>query len=100
MADNVSCRRCSVLRVNALCRLYEEGFRDKMYQPQVQLKSLVKTAEERGYPYGSKILFPDLAPDQVRRMCWNIASLLIDKDFQRLGVSLNGRRKPTLSVRT
>ena len=96
MADDVSCRRCSVLRVNALCRLYDEGFRDKMAQSQTQLKSLIKIAEERGYSYGSKILFPDLAPDQVRRICWNISSLLTDGDFQRLGVTLNGRKNPSV----
>jgi hypothetical protein len=96
MADDITCRRCSVLRVNALCRLYEEGFRDKIDQSRAQLKSLVKSAEKRGYPYGSKILFPDLAPDQVRRMCWNISSLLTDQDFQRLGVSLNGQKKPSI----
>lgn len=91
MTDDVSCRRCSVLRVNALCRLYAEGFNDKMNQSQAQLKSLVKTAKERGYSYGSKILAPDLAPEKVRRICWNISSLLTDKDFQRLGVNLNGQ---------
>lgn len=90
MAEKVSCRRCSVLRVNALCRLYEEGFRDGSEQSVKQLKSLVSISKERGYNDGTLVLNPDLEPDYVRRICWNISSLLNDKDFVRLGVSLNG----------
>jgi hypothetical protein len=57
-----------------------------------QLRSLVETARKRGYEQGQKVLVPDLAPHDVRRICWNISSLLTDQDFLQHGVSLDGRK--------
>ena len=89
--DEVTCRRCSIIRVNALCRLYDEGFREENDKAIENLKSLVKIAKERGYPDGVNVLFPSLSHDRVRRLCWNISSLLNDQDFLKNGVKLDGR---------
>jgi hypothetical protein len=59
----------------------------------VQLESLVKAAKDRGYPDGMRILLPDLAPDHVRRICWNISSLLTEQDFLHHGVSYDGHKR-------
>lgn len=90
MAEKVTCRRCSVLRVNTLCRLYKEGFTESNEDSKRHLKSLVNISKEKGYKEGELVLDPDLELDHVRRICWNISSLLTDQDFHRLGVSLNG----------
>jgi hypothetical protein len=88
-----TCRRCSVLRVNTLCRLYDEGFRDNDERAKKRLRSLVESARKRGYGEGHKVLVPDLPPQIVRKFCWNISSLLTDQDFLRHGVSLDGRKR-------
>ena len=88
-----TCRRCSVLRVNTLCRLYDESYHDHDERSKKRLRSLVETARKRGYGEGHKVLVPDLPPQDVRRICWNISSLLTDQDFLQLGVSLDGRKK-------
>ena len=93
MTNEGICRRCSVIRVNALCRLYDEAFKDQDERSKEQLQSLVKVAQERGYADGFKVLLPSLAHDYVRRICWNISSLLTDQDFLQHGVSINGRKK-------
>jgi hypothetical protein len=81
--------------VNVLCGLYEEGFNDNIEQSRKQLQSLVTIAKERGYPDGINILAPSLAADYVRKICWNISSLLTDMDFKRYGVPIDGRKKPS-----
>jgi len=90
-----TCRRCSVLRVNTLCRLYDESYHDHDERAKKRLRSLVETARKRGYGEGHKVLAPDLPPHDVRRICWNISSLLTDQDFLQHGVSLDGRKKPS-----
>jgi len=91
MPEKVTCRRCSVLRVNTLCRLYDEGFAGSNEISKKHLKSLVGLSKERGYNDGDLILHSNLEGHYVRKICWNISSLLTDKDFKRLGVPLNGK---------
>ena len=40
MTSEGICRRCSVIRVNALCRLYDEAFKDQDERSKEQLQSL------------------------------------------------------------
>ncbi|MBN1851016.1 MAG: hypothetical protein JW932_20820 [Deltaproteobacteria bacterium] len=85
-----------MIRVNMLCSLYDEAFQEQNNRAKKQLKSLIQTAKERGYSGGVKILIPDLAPDYVRKLCWNISSLLKDQDFSQLGINIDdGPRRPT-----
>ena len=91
MNEKVTCRRCSVLRVNTLCRLYDEGFTENDESSKKHLKALVLISKERGYSDGDFILNPGLESHYVRKICWNISSLLNDKDFKRLGIPLNGK---------
>lgn len=88
MEENAFCRRCSVVRVNTLCRLYEHGVRDGDRRAGEDLRALVKTALERGYPHAHKVLETGLDPSAVRRMCWNISSVLTDRDLQIRGIDL------------
>lgn len=91
MDSETYCRRCSVVRVNTLCNLYNEGFLDNVPESKEKLILLVELAGKRGYPEGNKILSPSLSPSFIRKYCWNISSLLKDKDFKQCGVPLNGR---------
>ena len=85
------CRRCSVLRVNTLCRLYEQGIRDGGSKALKDLKAMVKLAQERGYQPANEVLEHGLEPSTVRRMCWNISSVLEDRDFEVRGIHLGSR---------
>lgn len=91
MTDKVTCKRCSVLRVNTLCRLYEEGFRKSSESSRKQLGTFVNISKQRGYNEGDLVLNPDLDYKYVRKICWNISSLLTDQDFVRHGIPLNGK---------
>ena len=81
------------MRVNILCRLYDEGFRDMDPRSKTQFESLVRIAKDRGYSDGMRILLPGLAADHVRRVCWNVSSLLTDQDFLNHGVSPDGHKR-------
>ena len=89
MTEEVTCRRCSVLHVNTLCRLYEEAFIESSESSKKQLSTFVNISKKRGYNDGDLILNPDLDHKYVRKICWNISSLLTDQDFQRHGMPLN-----------
>jgi hypothetical protein len=91
MAEKVTCRRCSVLRVNTLCRLYEEGFKESSESSKKQLSTFVNISKKRGYSDGELVLNPNLNNKYVRKICWNISSLLTDQDFVRHGIPLNGK---------
>ena len=91
MTEKVTCRRCSVLRVNTLCRLYEEGFNESSESSKKQLSIFVSISKKRGYNDGDLVLSPDLDSKYVRKICWNISSLLTDQDFLRHGIPLNGK---------
>ena len=82
-----------MVRVNSLCGLYEQGFKGNDDVARGRLKSLVDLAGKRGYRDGASVLYPDLSEEFVRKVCWNISSLLSDEDFSSCGVSLNGGRK-------
>lgn len=85
------CRRCSVVRVNLLCRFYDQGFREKERDAVKKLEALVRIARMRGYAEGTEILFEGLAQDFVRKVCWNISSLLTEEDLLHVGVKTDGQ---------
>lgn len=85
------CRRCSVVRVNTLCRLHEQGVAGDDPKARKDLEVLVRLAADRGYREGDRVFRPDLDPSMVRSVCWNISSLLTDEDFQSRGIDLGTR---------
>ncbi len=93
MNTDITCRRCSVLRVNALCKLYDDGYRQNDSRAQTLLHFFVGLAKERGYAGGAKILMPGLAEDAVRKTSWNVSSLLTNEDFSFKGINIDGRGK-------
>ena len=86
-----TCRRCSVTRVNTLCRLYDKAFQDNDARAKKQLAQLSQLAAGRGYDLAGRIMEPGLTEDKVRPLCWNISSLLTDEDLDRMG--LGGKKR-------
>ena len=91
MDKNRTCKRCSVLRVNALCDLYERAYNHKDEGAEKTLKILVGLAGERGYGPGAQILRDGLAEEAVRALSWNISSVLTDDDLVRVGIKVPQR---------
>jgi hypothetical protein len=89
-----TCKRCSIVRVNALCSLYEEAFVENDPTSLTNLKALVKLAQTRGFPNGKQVLQPGLRKSQVRNLAWNISSVLFNNDLLQLGIPLNGSGRP------
>ena len=85
------CRRCSVVRVNTLCRLHKQGVEENDPEARKQLEVLVKLATDRGYAEGDRVLRDGLEVSVVRSLCWNISSLLTDRDFTSRGIDLGTR---------
>ena len=85
------CRRCSVVRVNTLCRLHKQGVEKKDPAARKDLEALVKLAADRGYAGGDRVLRAGLEASVVRSLCWNISSLLTDRDFTTRGIDLGTR---------
>ncbi len=81
------------MRVNALCKLYDEGNRKNDSKAKKLLHFFVDLARERGYAGGTKILVPGLTEDLARKACWNISSLLTNQDFAFKGMDIDGRGK-------
>lgn len=91
MESNRICRICTVLHVNTLCRLYEQGIQDGNTKGNQDLKTMVKLAHERGCQPGKEVLERGLDPSVVLQICWNISSVLEDRDFEARGID-HGRR--------
>jgi hypothetical protein len=92
MEQKSTCRRCSVSRVNILCELYGKAYGENDPEALALLKGYAETAADRGYPQGKTVLQSDLSADAVRKICWNISSLLTDDDFKHTGKKTYGRR--------
>ena len=86
----ITCKRCSITRVNQLCDLYEAAFCQGDKSALSKLKKLVKTAVDRGYPEGVILLEPDLEGSRARAVSWNVSSLLTDADMRALGFKTTG----------
>lgn len=85
------CRRCSVVRVNRLCLLHKQGIEENDPGARKDLEALVRLAAERGYADGPRVLRDGLEASVVRSLCWNISSLLTDRDFTSRGIDLGAR---------
>jgi hypothetical protein len=79
-----SCKRCSVTRVNTLCKAYEKAQGDNDPMAWHGLREVVDLAKSRGYEEGLKLLKPGLANQQLRAFCWNVSSFLEDEELKRI----------------
>ena len=82
----MSCKRCSVKRVNALCELFQKSNDNNDQQARRILNKLIYLADERGYKKGYGIWDASLTRSEIRSICWNISSLLRDEDLEHYGI--------------
>ncbi len=86
-----TCKRCSVLRVNALCDLHARACQDQDAGAYRKLKAMVALAARRGYDGGSQLLGNGLPDEAVRSLSWNVASVLTDDDLHKAGIKVPRR---------
>jgi hypothetical protein len=86
-----TCKRCSVLRVNALCKLHERAITNQDPGAYKQLKAMVGLAARRGYAGGRPLLGNSLPDEAVRSLSWNVASVLTDDDLHQAGIEVTRR---------
>lgn len=84
MTEEGYCSRCSVQRVNALCRQYELAFHRNDADALRKLRAIVALCRSKGYRNGAAVLQPGLSEREVRPVFWNISSFLTDRDVLRI----------------
>ena len=82
MSEDRFCKRCSVTRVNALCQAYEKAHQPDGARHLARLRSLVELAAKRDYPQARGLLTPGLGPQELRALCFNVASFLSDEEVK------------------
>jgi hypothetical protein len=86
--SEIICRRCSIGRVNLLCRLYDQAYGDQNPKALGDLNKLLRLAAGRGYPQGQRAVTDGMDRAKARQIFWNVSSVLTDRDFELLGYTL------------
>lgn len=83
-----SCKRCSVARVNALIKAYNQAHDgSEPFLP--GLRRLSRICQDKGYSGAERLLRPGLDEKALRALCWNVSSFLEDHEVESsLGVKL------------
>ncbi|MBI4763314.1 MAG: hypothetical protein HY787_01740 [Deltaproteobacteria bacterium] len=82
--EDRSCKRCSVTRVNNLCKVYEKAHQNNHPGALNELRKVVHLVKARGYQDGIRLLNPGLAGQDLRAFCWNVSSFLEDEELKQI----------------
>lgn len=82
--ENRSCKRCSVTRVNNLCKAYEKAHRNNHPGSLDELRKVVSLVKTRGYQDVIRLLNPGLNGQDLRAFCWNVSSFLEDEELKQI----------------
>ena len=82
--EDRSCKRCSVTRVNNLCKSYEKAHQDNHPGALDELRKVVSLVKPRGYQEVIRLLNPGLAGQELRAFCWNVSSFLEDEELKQI----------------
>lgn len=92
--EDRSCKRCSVVRVNSLCKAYEKAHQNNDPSALNELREVVFLVKPRGYQEVIRLLNPGMANQELRAFCWNVSSFLEDDELKRiLSRSSNEKRQ-------
>lgn len=84
MEPDRTCKRCSVARVNLLCKAYEKAHADRSEPLLAALRQVGNLAKQRGYEGAGVLLVPGMNEKDLRSHCWNISSFLLDEEAHSL----------------
>ena len=82
--EDRSCKRCSVTRVNNLCKAYEKAHQNGNSASMIELREVVTLVKTRGYQEVLRLLQPGLNGQELRAFCWNVSSFLEDDELKRI----------------
>ncbi|MEW5912192.1 MAG: hypothetical protein AB1814_06525 [Thermodesulfobacteriota bacterium] len=89
MEPDRTCKRCSVIRVNALVKVYDQAHAQGDRIALSRLKELAALVGGRGFADARGLLTPGLLEKDLRALCWNVSSFLEDGEVGRiLGLKL------------
>lgn len=84
MEPDRTCKRCSVARVNLLCKAYQQAHEDHGGPLLSALREVIELVKRQGYDGAGVLLAPGLSEKDLRAHCWNISSFLKDEDAERI----------------
>jgi hypothetical protein len=87
--EDRTCKRCSVTRVNALVKAYEQAHQEGGQPWLSRLRQVDQLCQGRGFREAGRLLRPGLEGQGLRSLCWNVSSFLSDEEARSiLGVRL------------
>ncbi len=84
MEPDRTCKRCSVARVNSLCKAYGLAHAPGGERVIPHLRELASLVKSRGLDNAGVLLTPGLSEKDLRSHCWNISSFLSDEEASRI----------------
>lgn len=82
--SDLTCKRCSVTRVNALVRAYHAAHAPDGKHQMDQLLELCSICQERGFKSALELLDAGLSEKNLRALCWNVSSFLKDNEVEAI----------------
>lgn len=84
MESDRTCKRCSVARVNTLCKSYQKAHSHQGATTLASIREIAQLAKSRGFDGATVLLTPGLTEKDLRAHCWNISSFLKDEEVERI----------------
>lgn len=89
---DLTCKRCSVTRVNALVEAYQKAHSADGLEWQRKLRQIESICKRRGFTHAGRLQQPGLVDKELRALCWNVSSFLKDNEAESiLNVKLHTR---------
>jgi hypothetical protein len=84
MEPDRTCKRCSVARVNLICKAYQKAHGEQGESALSALRKIDDLVKTRGFGGAAMLLLPGLGEKDLRAHCWNISSFLQDEETERI----------------
>lgn len=96
MEPDLTCKRCSVTRVNALVEAYQQTHSSDDHSWRRRLRQVETLCKSRGFSQAGRLLQPGLTDKKLRALCWNVSSFIKENEAETiLGIKLDPNRVTT-----
>lgn len=96
MEPDLTCKRCSVTRVNALVEAYQQTHSSDDHSWRRRLRQVETLCKSRGFSQAGRLLQPGLTDKKLRALCWNVSSFIKENEAETiLGIKLDPNRATT-----
>lgn len=84
MEPDLTCKRCSVRRVNALVKAYEKAHSPDGERWMRRLRKVESLCKTRGFKGAGMLRKPGLSGKELRALCWNASSFIKDDEAESI----------------